>query len=142
MLDWLKIYSIYLLRPTYLVYIIFQGRNLSKILFVFWAMRQLHIFILRFHDLYIKTLNTILGDFFFSIWTFLLFSKWISIIQDHFQNQDGKFCFLYCALYSTVITVRSTNKKLIALYYYYGQTVGAKICLFVCFSGRLLLASS
>ena len=70
--------------------------------------------------------------FFFSIWTFLLFSKWISIIQDHFQKQDGKFCFLYCALYSTVITVRSTNKKLIALYYYYGQTVEAEfVCLFV-----------
>ena len=70
--------------------------------------------------------------FFFSIWTFLLFSKWISIIQDHFQKQDGKFCFLYCALYSTVITVRSTNKKLIALYYYYGQTVRAEfVCLFV-----------
>ena len=36
----------------YLVYIIFQGRNLSNISLVFWAMQQLHIFILRFHDLY------------------------------------------------------------------------------------------
>ena len=47
MLDWVKIYSIYLLRQTYLVYIIFKDRNLSNILLVFWAMPRLHTFILR-----------------------------------------------------------------------------------------------
>ena len=60
-------------------------------------------------------------------WTFLLFSKCISRIHDHFQK--WQILFPIVCTDCTVITVRSTNKKLIALYYYYGQTVDW-ICLF------------
>ena len=60
--------------------------------------------------------------------TFLLFSKCISRIHDHFQK--WQILFPIVCTDCTVITVRSTNKKLIAVYYYYGQTLEN---VFVCY---------
>ena len=52
MLDWVIIYSTYLLRPTYLVYIIFLDRYLSNFSGDFWKIWNFKKDILKLTDLY------------------------------------------------------------------------------------------